>query len=435
MHGNGRPLGMRKRMQLLIAVVLLAWATQTLLHQWGYGAEVPMAAAAAGAAAAGGEKFVPGTARYIAGATLELRGDATVIGSDVKLRQICRWSDADAPVFAPVADLVIARIKGGSPFRTIRIEEIRGTLHDAGVNLAIVKFAGPLACTVNRGDAEYNEQNALRLWAEAKEEDAGTRGRGDAEAQKEAGGHGDKGREVIQVAPQRASASAPRDAKEPVRSLGALLVSDLAVRLGLPEEQLQVSFNPKDEKLLNLSEPLFRFNIDGRQIHDLGPVTWNVLVVAGGGSQKGVITANARAWQHQVVVCGPLAFHQVIRARDVTEQRVLVERMPYEPLLTASQIIGQQAARELRVGSVISARMVDAVPLVTPGQLVTVSLSVGSVTVKTVGRAMEAGSYGQTVKVRNDATRDVFDVTLTGPQEGTMGPLPSPSKVASADSR
>ena len=83
MYGNGRPLGMRKRMQVVIAVILLAWATQTLLHQWGFGAEVTQGDGSE-------EKFVPGTARFAAGATLELRGDATVIGAEVKLRQICR---------------------------------------------------------------------------------------------------------------------------------------------------------------------------------------------------------------------------------------------------------------------------------------------------------------------------------------------------------
>jgi len=78
MHGNGRPLGMRKRMQVVIAVVLLAWATQALLHQWGYGAEV--------AAQAPAEKFVPASSRLAAPVTIELRGEATVVGAEVRLK-------------------------------------------------------------------------------------------------------------------------------------------------------------------------------------------------------------------------------------------------------------------------------------------------------------------------------------------------------------
>jgi len=87
-----------------------------------------------------------------------------------------------------------------------------------------------------------------------------------------------------------------------------------------------------------------------------------------------------------------------------------------------SQVLGQEAARELRAGTVVSARMVDAMSMVKQGQLVTVTLRVGSVQVKTVGRAMENGCFGQAVKVRNESTQDVYEVTMTGPQEGTIGP-------------
>ena len=37
-NNNPRPLGVRKTVQLLVILTLLAWATQTLFHQWGYGA-------------------------------------------------------------------------------------------------------------------------------------------------------------------------------------------------------------------------------------------------------------------------------------------------------------------------------------------------------------------------------------------------------------
>ncbi len=63
---NGRPLGVRKKVQLLVILTLLAWATQTLFHQWGYGAERRIAPPAEDVTAPSGhdmapEKFVPGT--------------------------------------------------------------------------------------------------------------------------------------------------------------------------------------------------------------------------------------------------------------------------------------------------------------------------------------------------------------------------------------
>jgi flagella basal body P-ring formation protein FlgA len=425
MYGNGRPLGLRKRIQVVIAVVLLAWATQTLLHQWGFGAEVSQSAE-------GVEKFVPGTARLAAGATLEVRGDATIVGAEVKLKQICRWCDADAAVFAPVADLVILRINHGSPFRSITVDQLRTTLHDAGMNLAMVKFAGPLSCTISRSDAAYDEQNALRQWAAAKdgtEEEGGTGRGGDAEKMQATDGSS------LPASPRprvSASSTAESDASA-TKSLRSLLVEDLAIRLGLPQEQLQVTFNPADEKLLNLSEPLFKFNIEPRQVRDLGEVSWNVAMFTGGTSQKGIIKANARAWQNQVVLAKPLAYGQVVQSDDVSEKRILTDRLPTDSLLNMTQVLGQQSSRDLIVGSVVNARMVSGVPLVRPGQLVTITVTSGAVQVKTAGRAMEEGCYGQTVKVRNEDTRDIFEVVMTGPQQGSMGPLPAPSKVAVND--
>ena len=448
MYGNGRPVGTRTRIRLLIAVVLLAWATQTLLRQWGYGAEIAAPEAPV-------ERFVAGS-HLGAGATLELRGEATITGGQVKLKQVCRWSDSDAATFASVADLIVARVSDNSPFRAISLDEIRSTLHDAGLNLGLIRFVGPVSCTISRSDAEFDPEKALWQWANAAHAEDGaakvseeteTREGNDTQTSDKRQGlqteHGTKRREnvnmgmgeaVLSSAPLPASerlgaGASSNESESPVRSLRALLTRDLAVRLGIPEDQLQITFNPQDEKLLSFSGPLFKFNIEPRRARNLGEVAWEVLVVGAAGSHKSSVMARARAWQKQVVVAKPLAYHQVIQAEDVMERRLLAEQLPDEPLLAMDQVIGQEAARDLRDGTVLTARTIDAVPLVKSGQLVTITLQVGSVQVKSVGRAMEAGSYGQAIRVRNDTTRDVFEVVMTAPQQGTMGPLPMSAKL------
>jgi len=164
-------------------------------------------------------------------------------------------------------------------------------------------------------------------------------------------------------------------------------------------------------------------------VRNLGAVSWDVQILTAGGaggaarrSQKMTIAATARAWQRQVVLNKPLSFKQTIRDGDVAERRVLVDSLDDETLLGIRQVVGQQASRELRPGALMTAKTVQAVPLARPGQFVTVLLNRGAVTVKTVARAMEEGSYGQTIKVKSDATKDVFEVVLTGPQEATLGP-------------
>jgi flagella basal body P-ring formation protein FlgA len=428
---------MRKKVQLMVILTILAWATQTLFHQWGFGQEIAaqpapgQPAAAQPAPAQPAEKFVPGTARFAAGATLELRGEATVYGPEVKLKQVCRWSARDAGVFGPISDMVLARIPNNTPFQPVSIAQIRTTLHDAGVNLAVVKFSGPTTCTVTRSDVEYNEQEALLQWARAREgqpvpageRTPATAAKGNPEPaapQKAAPTSTPTSTELF--APDAESDDQQQE-RSPVHTLRDALIDDLSVRLRIPVEQLQVTFDPRDEQALRLAEPQFKFNLQPRRARNLGAVSYDVQIVTEAGkSQKLAVNATARAWQQQVVLGTPLAFRQTIRAADVAERRVLVDSQGDDPLLTPQQVIGQQAARELRPGTVMTAKMVQAVPLARTGQFITVTLNRGAVRVKTVARAMEEGSFGQTIKVKNEATRDVYNVVLTGPQEASMGP-------------
>src|SRR5688500_1380757 len=103
MNHNGRPLPMRKQVQFLIALTILAWAAQTLFAQWSRGAEVEPDGGAS-------SSFVPRDG-VLRGGTIELRGEARVYGAEVKVKQVCRWSEADAEMFAPVADLVLAKLE------------------------------------------------------------------------------------------------------------------------------------------------------------------------------------------------------------------------------------------------------------------------------------------------------------------------------------
>lgn len=425
---NGRPLPVRKQVQFLVALTLLAWATQTLMAQWSHGAEPAPDTASA---------FVPreaGTGAG-AGAMLELRGEATIYGGDVKLKQVCRWSTRDAATFAPLADLVVARLDGRRPFKVLDVGAVKQTLADAGVNVALVRFSGPVECTVSRSDVQLGEGEALEHWIQAH----GGGGDDDAEPADEASDAA-KVPHAAEAEPQPAalrqpprakiSAGARQSANLPpaeesddsgVRTLRAALLNDLSVRLGLAAADLQVAFDPRDEPALNLAEPAFKFNLDARRVRDLGEVAWDVTVVTETGSRKVPVRATARAWQRQLLATRPLARGQVIQAGDVTARRALVDRLPPDGApLAAEQVVGQVAARGIKAGTLITGPLVEAVPLAKVGQFITITLNRGTVRIKSVGKALDPGSYGQTIRVKNEATRDVYQVILTGPQEATM---------------
>jgi flagella basal body P-ring formation protein FlgA len=395
MNNGGRPLSMKKKVQIMVAMTILAWATQTLLAQWARGADVfvPRDGATAGMTLAGG--------------TLELRGEARVFGGDVKLKQVCRWSDADAATFAPVADLVVAKLETRRPFKIVAIKDVRQTLEAAGINVALVRFAGPLECSVSRNDAELSEGEALRQWVKMREE------------------------KPVEPPPALDTSAKPQAAvaahKDDVtaRTLRSIVTADLAVRLTVPQDQLVLTFDPRDEGALNLAEPQFKFSLQPRKVRDLGDVAWDVTVISatGEGSRKLSLRGTARAWQDQLLVSRPMARRQVIQDTDVTSRRVLVSQLPEAALVSRDQVVGQMASRDLKPGDLVTAQAVEAVPLAKANQYINVTLERGGIRVKGVAKALEGGCYGQTIRVKNEATKDVYQVVLTGPQEGSIAPV------------
>jgi len=429
---NGRPLSTRKKIQILVALTILCWATHTLLLQWGRGAEIPGRAVAVPPEPTSAEKFVPG--QFVAGGTLEMRGEASIYGGEVRLKQVCRWSEADAAMFVPVADLVVLRMDDQTAFKPITLDELRTILRGSGVNLGSVRFAGPTLCNVRRSDAQVSDASlTIEQWV------ASRHGVTLADAAPVAGPRHELAMPValaVTAEPVVASAAIPATPAAPpvnvppVRSLRSLLLNDLSIRVGIPVDQLQVNFNPSNDNLLNLSEPQFGFNMEARRVRNLGEVEWEVTVVSNGSSRKAPILATARAWQTQVIVDRPLSFHQLIRPVDVSERKTLIDRVSDEPVLTLAECVGQQAARDLKPETVLTARMVDPVPLAKPGQLITVNANQGTIHIRTVARALEGGSFGQTIRVKNDSTNDNYDVVLTGPQEGLIGTPGDAAKLA-----
>jgi flagella basal body P-ring formation protein FlgA len=434
---NHKPLGKKKTVQLLVILTLLAWATQTLVHQWGFGdetdtpalsADIPADAPAPDPVAP--EKFVNGSSDGIVPtATLEMCPEATIVGTEVKLKQICRWNSTDAPVLAPIADLTVLRLNGSMPFHAITIDEIRQTLHDAGVNLATINFVGAASCTVTRSDLQTDQQEALRSWIDSHSQGgAGSDSSASAESSPQGDASSAGAAPAAAVVLPSTPVAPPDDtppAPKPFHTLRDLLTADACQRLSISPDAIQMTFSPQDEKVLDLSDVCFKFDIEATRLRNLGRVAWDVTIFSGSESKKVQIEARAQAWEDQVVVATPLAQKEVLRESDFITRHVLVDELPDEAPLTLAQCAGQEAAEDLKPGEIMAGRMVDPVPLIRTGQLVTITLVDGSVQIRGVARAMETGVLGETIKVRSQTSRDVFDVVVTGEQEARLGPQPA----------
>ena len=334
----------------------------------------------------GAERFVP---RVGGGSTtLELRGEATVVGAPITLRHIARWSSDQPGATDAIADLVISRFDERTRQITIDLQQVKSVLRDAGANLALIRFSGVTSCIVTRSDAPADEAGPLVIATPAI---------------------GATSRPVAATVVDKAG-----------RTLEETLLADASERLGVAPDQMQVRFDAQHQGILKLAEPLMQFSIDGRRLRGLGEVKWDVTLIAGQTRQRVSIGAYVRAWQQQVVLSRPVAYRQVIREEDLTVRRTLADSTPDDPLLSKEAVLGQQASRDLAAGTVLTSRMVAALPLVQRGQLVSVTVESGKITVKTVAEAREEGVFGQTIRVRKVGTQEEFNVTVSGPQSGRM---------------
>jgi flagella basal body P-ring formation protein FlgA len=427
------PTHIRKTVHLMIALTLLAWATQLLFASWARGEEPPQSPIAQVPVELGGnEKWVPGGERFYAGATLELRGEVNLIGEEVKLKQVARWADADKTAFDPIADLVLFRLPRKSPYRTITVRELRDTLHDAGVNLAVLRFAGATSCTVARTDVKFDERTALEEWVASKEAATTKPALIQALTTRPAMPPAVvvENATPVEATPAAFAPAASAVEAKTYKTLKDSVVAEASSRLNIPADQLQLHFNPADEKLLNLTEPHFQFNVASPRNKNLGEVTWDITVVADGQKQKATLTADLKAWQNQLIVNKPLGYRMVIRDGDVIDRRTLVDRISEDPLVTREQVVGQMAGRELKSGTVLTARLIEPTILVKSGQLVSVTLTQGAIRAKSVARATEQGTIGQTIRVKNEVTGNMFDVVVTGPQTAKLPPSGEKPDVA-----
>jgi flagella basal body P-ring formation protein FlgA len=402
MH-NPRPMSMRKTVQLMVILTLLAWATQTLFKQWGYGGIIlPQAMA----------QYVPADGHGNA-AVLELRGRVDATGDVVTLRDVCRWSDQDGATLDSLGDLVLARFgrEGvtATGVRKVTVNDIRAALHDAGASLTNIEISGAAACAVVRGDV--NEETVRQLM-NAEPAPSPT----DATAADTAAAS-----PATQPAPPQTAAAEPvAVADVPQTPLKDLLVNDLLERLALAKENAQITFDPADEATLNLTSPKQTFQIDSARAGQLGPIAWDVVIKSDQGERKVTVTAKLAAYENQVVLARPLSRGQSILKSDVVARRVLVEKLAEDKLEKPEQAIGAIATRALKSGELLTNDAVTEPPAVQAGDFVTVSMKIGETDVETVARALDAGPRGGTIRAKNEATGQVYQVQVTGRGAGDV---------------
>ena len=404
----------------LLGALILAWATHLLTTQW-----------------AGGAIHVPSSFQGQAAAPdsvllLHLRARAEVRGPHVTLADVA-FIEWNGP--AVVRGLGELPIEPSEPAQqeppaepgdeVVSLEQIIAALEAAGVDLEQVQVHGPVRCQVKRLAAVESappqvdsDAGALLAWA----------------------GSGRERAEIALVEPEpkgprEAGSSAPK-APPPARSaefigrhntVGEVLRRDLARRLELPVEQIQLRFAPEDMGLLQRTG-VEEADVRALSAGDLGSVAWSVRLE--GREIPIMADASATAWR--AVAVQRIAARQVVRTGDVIGQQGRVDRLA-DMGVSPSAAVGQEAVRQLEAGQVV--REEDLAPrlLVQAGQLISVQEMRYGTAIRGLAKALDDGWHGQLVRAQREGSDEIVQVQVTAPQAGRIVDFPSGGAAASGE--
>jgi flagella basal body P-ring formation protein FlgA len=355
---------------------------------------------------------VAATATAHAG-SVRLTAEAVVVEDVMRLGALCDLAGFDYETERKLARLVVTEAPEEGSFKEVHIDHIRAALAEAGYNLAQVTLGGAITCKAVR-PSRPQPKNPERVHTS---------------------GAGERAPAFDMSQPIVQAARAAGNSSDAATSLGEAVVKFFSEELTRFDGRADVVFGQTDSQVLELRSPPFDFIVRRRGGSDLGTVHLEISVLAEGAVvQRIPLTVNARMVREVVVARGPINQEAVIRESDLTTARMTFTRLDRIGLCDPSLVVGQRAKRFIAAGDKIEMELLEQVPLVVRGQLVTLVSSAGGIEVVTTAKAMDSGYLGDGITVRdaNDRRR-TFDGTIIGPGKVRVGagrPLADSEKVA-----
>lgn len=204
-------------------------------------------------------------------------------------------------------------------------------------------------------------------------------------------------------------------------TLEDILHANVAKRFGDLGGRVHVRFSANARKALSLAGPEYDFRIHWSRERKLGRCGLTVDILRDGRVEQDLpLVLEVSLTLPVVVACRPINRGQAVRTQDVRVEDRDFYNLSRIGLMEAAEAVGQQTRRFIRRGEMVYHNDLKSMPLVTRGQMITVWSQVGGLRVKSVAKALESGAFGETIEVRNETSRDRYQVTVTGPQAGRI---------------
>jgi len=197
-----------------------------------------------------------------------------------------------------------------------------------------------------------------------------------------------------------------------------------------------IRFSPTMSDLLGLSRPTYDFKIMSRSDRLLGFVPLDITIYEKSQFKQTLSTlAEVSVHVPMVVAARAINRKQTIKAQDLVVVTHAINRLEELGLTDVAPILGQQAKNFVDKGQKLTLRDIEPVPLVSRNDLVTVWVHCGNLRIKGSAKALSGGGYGESVVLKNEASKQTFTATVTGCKIAEVNSPHSSGAIATAFER
>ncbi|MGV1100150.1 flagellar basal body P-ring formation chaperone FlgA [Thiovibrio sp. JS02] len=134
------------------------------------------------------------------------------------------------------------------------------------------------------------------------------------------------------------------------------------------------------------------------------------------GRDAGQVRMNGDLQLYSDVVCTSkrLARNEIITEDAITVVRQDISMLDSGIVRDPAQVLGQKLKTSLRAGAVLYSQLIDAPPLVSRGEMVTIMAKSKTVRITAPGEAKNTGALGEVVKVKNLMSRREIYARVAG---------------------
>ena len=354
--------------------------------------------------------------------SIQLHPQAVVGGTEITLGDV---AELEGPAARALGSLVVGRFPTSAVEVTVTFDTVQRHLHAAAVNLSALTVRGARSCRVANADARDAPASPVPITRPAPVADVVTMPSPLRSDVADVAGVPEVGDATDTTVAATAATATGATRTSAVPTVSQRITRQLE-RLTLAEPgALAITFRGSAEAAARLNDPApagdVEITVESRT--GLGSVPVRVRTFSADGQvYETRLNANVVQRVGVAVVTAPIRRGDRFTAENVSVQAVELDRRHGTPIADLDAVLGRAASASLQVGTPVIERHLAPDVLVERGDLVTVTVRRGRLSIRTVGRAAEDGTRGAIIALRNDATREQFYATVTGPRRAVIEP-------------